>query len=64
MDLNQIGYCMKCKEKREIQKPELRIMKNGMKAVKGYCKVCEGNMFKIMPKYNKKKEVEEKKELL
>ena len=42
-----IGYCVKCKEKREISNAERITMKNGKKAVKGKCPHCETVMFRI-----------------
>jgi len=41
------GYCMKCKEKREMQSTEQVIMKNGKPATKGVCEACGTKMFKI-----------------
>ncbi len=43
-----IGYCMKCKEKREIEGAEQVEMKNGRPAMKGTCGTCGTGMFKIM----------------
>ena len=45
-----IGYCMKCKAKREIRNPEIITMKNGMNAAKGTCPICGTKMFKIIGK--------------
>ena len=44
------GYCMKCKEKREMKDVEEVVMKNGMKAAKGICTTCGTKMFKILGK--------------
>lgn len=41
------AYCVKCKEKREVQDPEQVTMKNGRKALKGTCPNCGTKMFKI-----------------
>jgi len=41
------GYCVKCKEKREMRDPEAITMKNGRPATKGTCPVCGTKMFKI-----------------
>jgi DNA polymerase II large subunit len=41
------AYCVKDKEKVEIQDPEQITMKNGRPAVKGKCPKCGGNVFKI-----------------
>ncbi len=42
-----IGYCMKCKKKREMEQITQVKMKNGRKAIKGTCIVCKTKMFKI-----------------
>ena len=44
------GYCVKCKEKREIKDAKEVVMKNGRKAMKGSCPVCSTGMFRIMGK--------------
>lgn len=44
------AYCVKCKEKREMQNTEEVEMKNGRKATKGTCPVCSTGMFRIMGK--------------
>jgi hypothetical protein len=44
------GYCVKCKEKREIKDAKEVTMKNGRKAMKGSCPVCSTGMFRIMGK--------------
>lgn len=43
----QIHYCMKCKEKQEIDDAEQIEMKNGRAAVKGTCSECGTKTFKI-----------------
>ena len=45
-----IGYCMKCKEKREMKDVEKTKMKNGRPAAKGICTVCDTKMYKILSK--------------
>lgn len=45
-----IGYCVKCKEKREMKDEEVVTMKNGRKATKGKCSVCGTGMYSIMKK--------------
>lgn len=42
------GYCVKCKEKREMVGAEQVEMKTGRKALKGKCKVCSTGMYKIL----------------
>ena len=34
------GYCLKCREKREIQDPKEVTLKNGRPAMQGTCAVC------------------------
>ena len=46
----EIGYCMKCKTKREMKETEVVTMKNGRKALKGKCTVCGTGMYKILGK--------------
>lgn len=41
------GYCVKCKEKREIKNPKAVVLKNGKKATKGECPKCGTKMFRI-----------------
>jgi len=41
------GYCVKCREKREMKDPEVVKLKNGRPARKGKCSVCGTNMFRI-----------------
>lgn len=43
-----MGYCVKCKEKREMQSAEEVEMKNGRKAMKGSCGTCGTGMYKIL----------------
>lgn len=44
------GYCVKCKEKREIKNSNEVTMKNGRKAMKGECPNCGTGMFRILGK--------------
>ncbi len=46
-----IGYCVKCKEKREMKEPkEVEMPGKGgpRRAMKGTCPVCGTGMFKIL----------------
>lgn len=43
-----MGYCVSCKEKREMQVAEEVTMKMGQKALKGNCGVCGTGMYKIL----------------
>jgi len=45
-----IGYCVKCKEKREMLNVEKVEIKPGRPAAKGKCAVCGTGMYKILPK--------------
>ena len=45
-----IGYCMKCKEKREMVEVEKTEIKLGRPAAKGKCAECGCGMYKILPK--------------
>ena len=45
-----IGYCMKCKEKREMKDIEKTEIKPGRPAAKGKCSTCGTGMYKILPK--------------
>jgi len=47
-DMEAQGYCVKCKEKREMVGAEQVEMKTGRKALKGKCKVCSTGMYKIL----------------
>ncbi len=44
----EIGYCVKCKAKKEISEAVEETMKNGRKAIKGKCPTCGVVMFKIL----------------
>ncbi len=41
------AYCLKCRERREMQDPKAITMKNGKPATEGVCPVCGTRMFKI-----------------
>jgi hypothetical protein len=49
-NMAEIGYCMKCKQKREMKETTEVTMKNGRKALKGKCTVCGTGMYKILGK--------------
>jgi len=48
-----VAYCLKCKEKRQMNQVEILEMKNGMKRAKGECSVCMSKLSKILPKEKK-----------
>ncbi len=41
------AYCVKCKAKKEIHRPEEVTMKNGRKAIQGVCPDCGTKLFRI-----------------
>ena len=41
------GYCLKCRESREIQNAQQVTMKNGRPATRGACGECGTTMFRI-----------------
>jgi len=41
------AYCVKCQKKREMKNPTKATFKNGRKATKGTCPVCNTRMFRI-----------------
>jgi len=41
------GYCVKCKQKREMKDPKAVVMKNGKPATTGTCPVCSTNIYRI-----------------
>ena len=41
------AYCMKCREKKDIQEPEAIVMKNGRPATRGSCGDCGTKLFRI-----------------
>ena len=48
MDEKVIGYCVKCKEKREMKNVSIVEMKPGRFAAKGNCTVSGTGMYKIL----------------
>jgi len=46
-DDNIVAYCMKCKEKREMNAPQAVFTKKGVPATKGKCPVCGTTMFRM-----------------
>ncbi len=49
------GYCMRCRDHREMKEVVKLSMKNGRNAVKGTCTACSAGMYKILPNENKQK---------
>jgi hypothetical protein len=43
-----IGYCVKCRERVDLDKEEKYEMKNGKKAIKGVCSKCGTSVFVIL----------------
>ena len=48
--MENIAYCVKCREKREMKDATEVEMKGGRKALSGTCTVCGTKMFKILGK--------------
>lgn len=46
----ETGYCVKCKDKREMKDEKKVTMKNGRNAMKGKCPQCGTGMYKILGK--------------
>jgi hypothetical protein len=46
----EIGYCVKCRQKREMKDEQIVEMKGGRRAMSGVCTVCGTKMFKILGK--------------
>lgn len=44
------AYCVKCKQKREMNDAKEVTMKNGRKAMQGKCSVCGTGMYRILGK--------------
>jgi hypothetical protein len=44
----EMGYCVKCREKREFKDAKQVKMKNGRPALKGTCSKCATGMYKIL----------------
>ena len=44
----EIGYCVKCKAKKEMKDTQKVTMKNGRQAMKGKCTTCSTCMYKII----------------
>ena len=51
------GYCVKCKEKREMKNPEIVKTSRGGFMAKGKCSVCGTNMSAMMSQENAEKAV-------
>ncbi len=41
------GYCLKCRERREMSNAKAITMKNGKPATEGVCPTCSTKIFKI-----------------
>jgi predicted RNA-binding Zn-ribbon protein involved in translation (DUF1610 family) len=44
----EMGYCVKCKAKKEIKNATKVKLKNGRPAVKGVCPTCGTGMYRIL----------------
>lgn len=45
--LQMTGYCMRCRESKDIQEAQQVTMKNGRPATRGKCGECGATMFRI-----------------
>lgn len=43
-----IGYCVKCRDKRDMLETGITTAKNGRRMVKGVCKICKTRMCKFI----------------
>ena len=46
----EIGYCLKCKKSQKMIESEEITMKNGRKAIRGKCPICNTTIYKILGK--------------
>lgn len=44
------GYCVRCRQVREMKAPKMVVMKSGMNSARGKCIKCGCNMCKIVGK--------------
>jgi len=49
MDQVTTGFCVRCKQKVELQNAQQITMKNGRPAMKGKCSKCGTSVFRILP---------------
>lgn len=42
-----MGFCMRCKAKKEMSQVKYVTMQNGKNAAQGFCPVCNTKIFKI-----------------
>jgi len=47
--VKDVGYCVKCRSKRDFKDAKEVKMKNGRPALKGVCSTCGTGMYKILP---------------
>lgn len=47
------GYCVKCREKREIKGGKVEITANGRRMAKGECPVCGTTVTRFLPSEDK-----------
>ena len=50
MENKIIGYCVKCRQKKEMRNTQEIVMKNKRRAIKGNCIACGTKMFRILGK--------------
>lgn len=45
--MEKLGYCVKCRAKKEIKDPKPVTLKNGAQAVQGTCTTCGTKMMRM-----------------
>ncbi len=50
------GYCVKCREKREVTEGEVKETPNGRRMVQGECPVCSTKVTRFLPSEKKKEQ--------
>ncbi len=53
--MSEVAYCVKCKQKREMNNAHQVTMKNGKPAMQGECSVCGTKLNRILPAAEAKK---------
>lgn len=46
--INTTGYCLKCKERREMKEAAVSVSMNGARMAKGTCEVCGTKMCRTL----------------
>ena len=48
--MTEMGFCLKCKKSTEMIESEEITMKNGRKAIRGKCPICNTKIYRILKK--------------